>query len=110
MTASSEYDVSSITWHQWHHTAEIESRIGLSSRRARSNASCPHSSQPISCARFGRGAKCMSTIQTPLLLFVAETARKRGHVKDEDQLIHTEQRNGRYAVHEVCGDKYGGEH
>ena len=31
MTPASEYEVSSITWHQWHHTAEIESRIGLSS-------------------------------------------------------------------------------
>src|ERR1700674_4388569 len=32
-----------MTWHQWHQTAPISSRMGLSSARARANASSPHS-------------------------------------------------------------------
>src|SRR2546426_273378 len=33
-TCGSSYDSPSITWHQWHHTAPMSSRIGLSSARA----------------------------------------------------------------------------
>src|SRR6266851_6978506 len=36
-----------MTWHQWHHTAPMSSRMGLSSLRAREKASSPHSCQPI---------------------------------------------------------------
>src|ERR1700761_6156622 len=43
--AASSYDSRSITWHQWHHTAPISSRMGLSSPAARANASTPHSCQ-----------------------------------------------------------------
>src|SRR3990170_494184 len=42
MTPGSEYDVSSMTWHQWHQTAESERRTGLSSVFASANASSPH--------------------------------------------------------------------
>src|SRR5689334_11774648 len=45
MTSASSalsYDSRSITWHQWHHTAPISSRIGLFSRLAAANASSPH--------------------------------------------------------------------
>src|SRR5712692_2208494 len=34
-----------MTWHQWHQTAPMSSRIGLSSARARAKASSPHSYQ-----------------------------------------------------------------
>src|ERR1700722_13900030 len=34
-----------MTWHQWHQTAPISNRIGLSSLFARSKASGPHSYQ-----------------------------------------------------------------
>ena len=43
--AGFSYDSRSITWHQWHHTAPMSSRMGLSSRVARSNASVPHACQ-----------------------------------------------------------------
>src|SRR5262249_21158177 len=46
-TSGFSYDSRSITWHQWHHTAPISSRIGLFSRFAVSNASGPHSCQWI---------------------------------------------------------------
>src|ERR1700674_1674938 len=46
-----------MTSHQWHQTAEMPSRIGLSSTRAAVNAASPHSCQPISAARLGRGEK-----------------------------------------------------
>src|SRR5205814_4849698 len=46
-TSGSSYDSRSITWHQWHHTAPMSSRIGLFSRLASSNASSPHSCQRI---------------------------------------------------------------
>src|SRR5271156_4127281 len=36
-----------MTWHQWHHTAPISSKIGLSSFLARANASSPHSNQSM---------------------------------------------------------------
>src|SRR5207244_11993151 len=57
ITPSSEYDVSSITWHQWHHTAESESSTGLPVSFASRKASSPHSRHLISCARLGRGEK-----------------------------------------------------
>src|SRR2546426_12627854 len=57
ITPSSEYDVSSITWHQWHHTAESESSTGLPVSFDSRNASSPHSRHLISCARLGRGEK-----------------------------------------------------
>src|SRR5882724_6642814 len=46
-----------MTWHQWHHTAPISRRIGLSSDSARAKAESPHSCQSIGwCAaerRYG---------------------------------------------------------
>src|SRR5712691_5350304 len=36
-----------MTWHQWHQTAPMSSRIGLSSALARSNAASPHSCQSM---------------------------------------------------------------
>jgi hypothetical protein len=36
--AGSSYDSRSITWHQWHHTAPMSSRMGLFSSRARAKA------------------------------------------------------------------------
>src|SRR2546423_15307604 len=44
-TRASSYDSPSITWHQWHHTAPMSSRIGLSSARARANAASPQGCQ-----------------------------------------------------------------
>src|SRR5260370_995151 len=41
----SSYDSPSMTWHQWHHTAPMSSRIGLCSVCARANAASPHGSQ-----------------------------------------------------------------
>src|SRR5450759_657962 len=46
-----------MTWHQWHQTAERDSRIGRPSLRASANAGSPHVRQSISCARLGRGEK-----------------------------------------------------
>src|SRR5579859_596807 len=46
-----------MTWHQWHHTAEIESRMGRPVVLAWSKASDDHGCQLISDARFGRGEK-----------------------------------------------------
>src|SRR5437773_11719868 len=57
ITPSSEYDVSSITWHQWHHTAESESSTGLPVSFASRKASSPHPRHLISCARLARGEK-----------------------------------------------------
>src|SRR5438105_9543111 len=51
-----------MTWHQWHQTAEIESRIGLSSLLARSKASSDQGCQLISLARLGRGEKWNSVL------------------------------------------------
>src|SRR5207249_5055888 len=39
------YDSPSITWHQWHHTAPMSSKIGLSSPRARASAASPQGCQ-----------------------------------------------------------------
>src|SRR5438445_3050081 len=44
-TPASSYDSPSMTWHQWHHTAPMSSRMGLSSVRARANAASPHGCQ-----------------------------------------------------------------
>src|SRR2546422_6903405 len=44
-TSGSSYDSWSITWHQWHHTAPMSRRIGLSSAFAFANASSPHAYQ-----------------------------------------------------------------
>src|SRR2546426_12051817 len=44
-TSGSSYDSRSITWHQWHHTAPMSRRIGLSSALAFRNASSPHGCQ-----------------------------------------------------------------
>src|SRR5207245_10521486 len=46
-TLESSYDSPSMTWHQWHHTAPMSSRMGLSSVRARANAASPHGCQCI---------------------------------------------------------------
>src|SRR6266480_927078 len=46
-----------MTWHQWHHTALIARRTGLSATCASWNAFSLHARQPISAARFGRGEK-----------------------------------------------------
>src|SRR5205809_6838158 len=62
ITPSSEYDVSSITWHQWHHTAESESSTGLPVSFASRKASSPHSRHLISCARLARGEKWNSVL------------------------------------------------
>src|SRR2546426_12340632 len=43
--SGSSYDSWSITWHQWHHTAPMSRRIGLSSAFAFANASSPHGYQ-----------------------------------------------------------------
>src|SRR6266571_2795922 len=55
--ASSSKDSRSMTWHQWHALYPIESRTGLSSVRARSNASSPHGYQstgfPACWRRYG---------------------------------------------------------
>src|SRR5438309_9725156 len=49
-----------MTWHQWHQTAEMLSRIGLSLVRASSKAAASQGRQLISAARFGRGEKWKS--------------------------------------------------
>src|SRR3954464_2974272 len=52
---SSPKDSRSITWHQWHPENPIESRIGLSSSRARASASSLHSHQATGlCACWRR--------------------------------------------------------
>src|SRR3990172_2504961 len=54
ITPSWEYEVSSMTWHQWHQTAERERRMGLPPSLASPKASAPHSRQRMSAARLGR--------------------------------------------------------
>src|SRR5215472_101188 len=80
MTCWLEYEVSSMTWHQWHQTAEIASRMGLSSALARSNASADHGCQWISSARLGRGEKWNSDSPslTPLSVRATPAASRRG--------------------------------
>src|ERR1700729_3517707 len=87
ITPGSEYDVSSMTWHQWHQTAEIERRIGLSSSTARAKACGPHGSQAISPARFGRGEKRNS------LISIGCSLEERRNVKDGDNRIQREPGN-----------------
>src|SRR3990172_7821044 len=75
MTAGSEYEVSSMTWHQWHQTAERERRIGLSWAFASWNASDPHSRHSISWARLGLGENqtgfgAFALCPPPFLFFV----------------------------------------
>src|SRR5258708_3084592 len=53
-----------MTWHQWHHTADIESRMGRSSLPASAKASSDHPRHLISCARLGRGEKWNSGLPT----------------------------------------------
>src|SRR5665213_1520820 len=57
ITPACEYVVSSMTWHQWHHTAEMESRIGRFSSLASSKALSDQVRHLISAARLGRGEK-----------------------------------------------------
>src|ERR1700682_1215498 len=57
MIPGCEYVVSSITWHQWHHTAEMERRMGRPLCFASSNACGDQRCQLISAARLGRGEK-----------------------------------------------------
>src|ERR1700682_1269235 len=61
MTPGCEYVVSSITWHQWHHTAEMERRIGRPDCLASSKATADQGCQLISAARLGRGEKWNSS-------------------------------------------------
>src|SRR2546421_10337019 len=50
-----------MTWHQWHHTAPMSSRMGLSSARARANAGSPHGCQCTGWwaadLRYGEGSE-----------------------------------------------------
>src|SRR5260370_16946671 len=55
MIPACEYVVSSITWHQWHQTAEMERRIGRELSFASSKAAADHGRQLISAPRFGPG-------------------------------------------------------
>src|SRR5258708_22817472 len=57
MIPACEYVVSSITWHQWHQTAEMERRIGRELSFASSKAAADHGRQLISAARFARAEK-----------------------------------------------------
>jgi hypothetical protein len=57
MTLGCEYVVSSMTWHQWHQTAEMDRRMGRRVRFASSKASADHPRQLISAARLGLGEK-----------------------------------------------------
>ena len=78
MTPSSEYEVSSMTWHQWHQTAESERRTGLPVSFASRKASSPQSRHWISCARLGRGEKWnfVSGAVTVLGYYAANTAAR----------------------------------
>ena len=55
-----------MTWHQWHHTADMESRMGLSSAWAFSKAASSHSCQFISLALLGLGEKRIPLTTFPL--------------------------------------------
>ena len=54
-----------MTWHQWHHTAEIDSNISFPCSSARTNASALQGLHSISRALFGRGLKRKSTGDAP---------------------------------------------
>src|ERR1700678_1550556 len=99
--ASFSNDSRSITWHQWHAEYPMLSRIGLSSRFARSSASGPHRDQstglPACCCRYGDDsfARRFTTVSYPsdrflLVPGVRETAenwnRKIGKIRKEDGL------------------------
>src|SRR5450759_1483653 len=51
-----------MTWHQWHQTALMESRIGRPLSFASSKALADHGCHLISAARFGRGEKWNSAV------------------------------------------------
>src|SRR6266849_2227762 len=57
MTPWFEYDLSSMTWHQWHQTAEIDRRMGRSREAASPKAFSDQGRHLISLARLGRGEK-----------------------------------------------------
>src|SRR6202158_6564424 len=57
MIPGCEYVVSSMTWHQWHQTAEMESRMGRPVCLASWKASPDTGGQLSPAARFGRGEK-----------------------------------------------------
>src|SRR5436190_21400038 len=52
-TSSSSNDSCAMTWHQWHDEYPTDSRIGLSSARARANASSPHGYQSTGLSACG---------------------------------------------------------
>src|ERR1700694_2745462 len=49
-----------MTWHQWHQTAEMDSRIGRPASLVSSKALADQGCQLISAARLGRGEKWKS--------------------------------------------------
>src|SRR3977135_329673 len=61
ITPAWEYVVSSMTWHQWHHTAEMDRRMGRPLAFASSKAFADQGFQLISAARLGRGEKWNSS-------------------------------------------------
>ena len=71
----SAHDSRSITWHQWHHTAPMSSRIGLSSLAARSNAASPHSIHPtgwrIADRRYAEAALASAFVRPFSLSFAS---------------------------------------
>src|SRR5438093_3988748 len=87
ITPGCEYVVSSITWHQWHHTAEIESRIGRPVWRASSKASGDQGCQLISEARFARGEKGNS----PAASLMETGLRGQGDLNERCRPVHREE-------------------
>src|SRR5450759_1946619 len=74
-----------MTWHQWHHTEDMERRMSLPRSSASTKASAPHSRHSISLARFGRGLKrkplpllLSSGLSRSLLLICVEFHHKKG--------------------------------
>src|SRR5579884_545764 len=94
ITRWSEYVVSSITWHQWHQTAEIARRIGLSSACAWAKVAASQGRQAISCARFGRGEKWRSCIIVSLV-FPGGPADERRAVQDDQHRVDRQEWHGR---------------
>ena len=84
MTEGSLYDVSSITWHQWHHTALIARSTGLSADRASVKTSMGLMSDGMAIAMYTTLTGLIGSIlvQTQYYMLDGATAKLFGLATD----------------------------
>src|ERR671918_592140 len=94
--SSSSNDSCSMTWHQWHAEYPMESRTGLSSARARSNASSPHGYQSTglsACWRRYGLVSAASLFTRPRLPLVERLSPRLASEQNYDGAEHHHERD-----------------